>query len=270
MSLQDLTPLRDPRPLYLQVEEALMKQLANSEPGEQLPPEPELAQQLGISRATLREALHSLKNRGMIASKRGVGTFVQARLPVIPSGLETLESLDVIAKRLGLAIRTDQVTIEEQPASPELQEKLKLSGDDTITCVHRVKLAGAQPVAYIEDMVPTAIAAAGELRAGFQDSVLDFLRERENPQPDYARADILAVLADKELAAKLAQRPGAALLLLQEVLFSADGRPIGYSRNYFVPGHFNFHVIRRIGNRVDAQLDKWSGLPAPASAPLRR
>ena len=250
MTVENLTPIRDPRPLYLQVEEALIEFLADSEPGEQLPPEPDLAQKLGVSRSTLREALRSLKDKGVIAGRRGVGTFVQSRLPLIPSGLETLESVDVIARRLGLDIRTDQVTITEQPASPEMQKELNLRTEDTVTCVRRVKLAGTQPVAYIEDMVPATFADASALQTGFRDSVLDFLCEQGDPQPDHARADILAMLADDELAIKLNQRSGAAILLLKETLYAADGTAIGSSRNYFVPGFFNFHVIRRIGNGV--------------------
>jgi GntR family transcriptional regulator len=248
MALQEVTPIRDPRPLYLQVEEALIDLLADSEPGAQLPPEPELAQRLGVSRSTLREALRALKDKGLIAGKRGVGTFVQSRLPLIPSGLETLESVDVIARRMGLDIRTALVTIEEQPASQDLQKRLGLSAGDAVSCVRRVKLAGDQPVAYIEDMIPAAVASAAALQAGFQDSVLDFLRERGDPSPDHARADIVPIAAEGELAVKLAQRPGTAILLLKETLFSAEGTPIGYSRNYFVPGFFDFHVIRRIGS----------------------
>ena len=222
--------------------------LANSELGDQLPPEPELAQRLGVSRSTLREALRVLKDKGLIARKRGVGTFVQSRPLLIPSGLETLESLDVLAGRLGAVVRTAQVTIEECPATaqPELLEKLALSPQDRITFVCRVKLADERPVAYIEDMVPVTVAGAVELRAGFQSSVLDYLRERGKPRPDYARADIRALPADDRLAAKLALQPGAALLLLEEVLYSTEGKPIDYSRNYFIPGYFNFHVIRRV------------------------
>ncbi len=251
MALENLTPLRDPRPLYLQTEEALIRLLADSEPGEQLPPEPELAQRLGVSRSTLREALRALKDQGFIARKQGVGTFVQPRPPVIPSGLETLESLDVIAGRLQLAIRTAQVTIEERSALalPELLEKLSLSPDDKVTCVCRVKWAGEQAVAYIEDMIPATVATVDELRAGFRDSVLDYLRKRGDPRPDHARADIRALPADEKLAMKLEQQPGTSLLLLEEVLYSTEGKPIDYSRNYFIPGYFDFHVIRRINNR---------------------
>jgi GntR family transcriptional regulator len=248
MALENLTPLRDPRPLYLQIEDALIQLLADSEPGEQLPPEPELAHRLGVSRSTLREALRALKDKGLIARKHGVGTFVQPRPSLILSGLETLESLDVIAGRLGMAVHTAQVTIEERSADeqPGLGEKLDLPPDDKLVCVCRVKLADEQPVAYIEDMVPATVATVDELRAGFRDSVLDYLLQRGDPQPDHARADIRALPANREMAAKLEQQPGAALLLLEEILYSTEGKPIDYSRNYFVPGYFNFHVIRRI------------------------
>ncbi len=250
MSLEDLTPLRDPRPLTLQAEEALTGFLAQCEPGERLPPEPELAHRMGVSRATLRESLRTLKDRGLITSRRGVGTFVQSRPPIIPSGLETLESVDALAARLGLVVRTARVTIEERlvGSQRELIQSLELTPDDWVTCVSRVKLAENHPVAYIEDMVPARVATVDELRTGFQDSVLDFLRQRGDPSPDYARANIRALSADKELAQKLALKTGAALLLLEETLYTTEGLPIDFSRNYFVPGYLGFHVIRRIGN----------------------
>ncbi len=253
----DITSLRDPRPLYLQAEEALIKLLSESEPGEKLPPEPELAQLLGVSRSTLREALRSLKEKGLIAGKRGVGTFVQIPPPIIPSGLETLESLDMLAGRLGLTIRTSQLLIEQRSAAsePVLLEKLELTPTDTVTAVCRVKLAGSEPVAYLEDMAPTAVATVAQMLDGFEASVLDYLKERGDPRPDYAKADIRALPACAKLADKLELPTGTAVLLLEEVLFSVDGQPIDYPRNYFVPGYFNFHIIRRIANGLRGKID---------------
>jgi molybdopterin/thiamine biosynthesis adenylyltransferase/DNA-binding transcriptional regulator YhcF (GntR family) len=48
------------------------------QPGEQLPPERELMNQLGVSRATLREALKALSENNLIEGKPGVGWFVRA------------------------------------------------------------------------------------------------------------------------------------------------------------------------------------------------
>ena len=49
-------------------------------PGEKLPNEPELARQLGVSRATLREALRDLTVQGVLEVHRGRGTFVSERV----------------------------------------------------------------------------------------------------------------------------------------------------------------------------------------------
>ncbi|MBN1316657.1 MAG: GntR family transcriptional regulator [Anaerolineales bacterium] len=248
MKADELIPLQDPRPLYQRAEEALLQVVSESELGDRLPPEPELAQRLGVSRSTLREALQSLKDRGLIARKRGVGTFVQSLPLMIPSGLETLESLDQVAARLGMEICTSRVEIEELLVDehPEIMKRLSLSSGDRVTRVSRIKLAGNRPVAYIEDTVPVEVASTEELRAGFKDSVLDYLRNRGNPHPDYAQADIRAVIVGEKMASRLELAPGVALLLLEEVLYSTEGKPIDFSKNYFIPGYLKFHVIRRI------------------------
>ena len=49
-------------------------------PGDKLPNELELSQQLGVSRATLREAIRTLTDRGVLEVRRGKGTFVSARV----------------------------------------------------------------------------------------------------------------------------------------------------------------------------------------------
>lgn len=60
--------------------------------GDKLPNEMELAQELGISRVTLREAIRILCTRGLVEIKRGRGTFVTSyELPVPPADLSPLE-----------------------------------------------------------------------------------------------------------------------------------------------------------------------------------
>ena len=45
-------------------------------PGEKLPGEVELAKELGVSRTTLREAIHVLVSQNLLEARRGKGTFV--------------------------------------------------------------------------------------------------------------------------------------------------------------------------------------------------
>src|SRR5512143_3600172 len=74
----------------------LAKLITSTPSGERLPSEPLLARQLGVSRATLREAMRAFEGQGLIRRKQGVGTFVVGHTQIIDSGLEVLESLETL------------------------------------------------------------------------------------------------------------------------------------------------------------------------------
>jgi len=55
----------------------------------------------------------------------------------------------------------------------------------------------------------------------------------------------MALNADDFLAQKLGVEPDQAVLLMEETLFDRDGAVVEFSRNYFVPDCFCFHIVRR-------------------------
>mgnify|MGYP005857227881 CR=1 FL=1 len=238
----------DARPLYVQVEEAMRELLGQYQPGDRLPPEPQLAAQLGISRSTLREALRSFEERGMIDRRQGVGTFVLAHSDtlLIESGLESLESLELLARRRGLDISDRGVTIRQSAADAETAKQLQLEAGAPVIEVTRTKMAERRPVSYLADFVPAGVMSLDEMRSRYAGSVLDCLLARGQPALAYARARIAPISAGPELGKMLDVSPRTCLLLIEETLFSTANEPVGFSRNYFVPGFFGFHVIRRI------------------------
>ena len=243
----------DNRPLYIRAEEALFALLKSGtyQAGDQLPPEPELAQQLGISRSTLREAMRTFEERGLITRRQGVGTFVsQSFSLIIESGLETLESVDTLVRRRGMTIQTRDLQIEEKPASQAQGYVLDVAEGTPLTVVTRTKVAASQPVAYMVDTLPASIVSVEDMRAGFHGSVFDYLLTRADLTLAHARADIVPVCADERQSARLDLEPGAVLLLLEETLHTVNGEIIGFSRNYFVPEFFKFHVVRRIQRKT--------------------
>ena len=80
-----LAPLRRPKLLHVSVQESLKSYIADNHlaPGAPLPAESELAQQLGVSRSSVREAIRALESLGIVESRRGVGVFV-ARFSLAP------------------------------------------------------------------------------------------------------------------------------------------------------------------------------------------
>src|SRR4029079_15742855 len=93
--------------------------IARTPAGQSLPSEPELAKQLGVSRATLREAMRTFETQGLIRRRQGSGTFVVGKVPVLDNGLEVLESLETMAKRMNLPIKISDLHVEQMDADAE-------------------------------------------------------------------------------------------------------------------------------------------------------
>ncbi len=212
-----------------------------------LPSEAELSLRYDVSRATIREALSQLEQRGVVIRRHGVGTFVAPQSPRIDAGLEELESLETLARRIGLATRMGDPTIEERHATPSEVQSLQISPDQSVLSVARVIMTGKQPIAYLVDIVPTTILTSASLDHDFSGSVLDLFVRRGELALSHSRTDIMIEPSNDAIARKLHIQPGEPLLMLQAQLFTRDGRVIDYSSSHFVPGYFHFHVNRRIG-----------------------
>src|SRR5512134_2778739 len=129
--------------------------LINKTPaGQRLPSEPDLAKQLGVSRATLREAMRTFETQGLIRRRQGSGTFVVGRMPLIESGLEVLESLNTVARRINLAVTTTVPLIEQLTSNEQHAEVLDVPAGTGLIRVSRIMRADSRPVAYLVDTLP--------------------------------------------------------------------------------------------------------------------
>jgi GntR family transcriptional regulator len=221
--------------------------IGGSPAGSRLVSEPKLAKQLGVSRATLREAMRTFETKGLIRRRQGAGTFVVGKVPVIDAGLEVLESIETMAQRLNLAITVSDLNLEQIEADQEHAVGLEVTVGTCLTRVRRVMRADTRPVAYLIDTLPEDVLKLLDLPAGFNGSVLDFLIERGDDL-QISRAAISATNATAEVAKALEIQRGDVLLQFISQLYTADGQMVDYSMSYFIPGYFNFHVNRRVGN----------------------
>jgi GntR family transcriptional regulator len=220
--------------------------LAQSAPGTRLPSEPDLAKQLGVSRATLREAMRMFETQGLIRRRQGAGTFVVGQVPVIDGGLEVLESMLTLARRTGMEVGPGPVTIEQLPADDLTAEMLEVAPQTPLVRVSRTMLAATRPVAYLVDLLPEEVLHAEELTGKFDGSVLDYLLQRGDPLTT-SRAEVSATGATAEVAKMLEVQRGDVLLKFISKLYTASGKVVDYSISYFLPGYFNFHIVRKVG-----------------------
>ncbi len=232
--------------MRLQIE--LARLIQETEPGERLPSEPQLAKDLGVSRATLREGMRTFEAQGRIRRRQGVGTFVVGKTRVIESGLEVLESIERLAGRIDLKVSMGVLEVSEINAGNEEAQNLQVDEGATLVRISRVIYTDQRPVAYLVDTLLPDILTQSELAEGFTGSVLDFLQKRGTPRLDQSFTDIQAVAARPSIARMLEIQRDDVLLLFTARLFDDQHRVIDYSHSYFLPGYFRFHVIRRLDN----------------------
>lgn len=224
----------------------LAELIANTPAGQRLTSEPELAKQMGVSRATLREAMRTFETQGLIRRRQGSGTYVVGKVPVIDAGLEVLESLDTMAQRMNLAISVGELNIEQITADDDTAKNLGLPVGAHLTHVQRVINADGRPVAYLIDILPFDILKPGDMPESFTGSVLDFMLARGDKLTT-SRAAISATNATAEVAKALEIQRGDVLLQFISQIYAENATVVDYTFSYFIPGYFNFHVVRRIG-----------------------
>jgi GntR family transcriptional regulator len=233
---------------FQRLQSSLAMLIASTPAGERLPSEPELAQKLGVSRATLREAMRSFEGQGLIRRRQGIGTFVVGHTQVIETGLEVLESIETMSQKIHLDVSMGDLQVARISADEKQAAALGVEVGVPVVQVKRVIRAENRPVAYLVDVVPEDVLKDKDLGSEFKGSVLDLLLKREDLQLANSRTEIRAVAAYPESARALEIQRGDVLLLFIAYLYTADGRMIDYSLSYFLPGYFRFHVVRSIGN----------------------
>lgn len=221
--------------------------IASIPAGERLPSEPKLAKKLGVSRATLREAMRTFETQGLIRRRQGAGTFVVGKAPVLESGLEVLESIQTMAMRLGATIGVKHLKVETVFANEKQADRLGVALETPLTRVSRVICTTDRPAAYLIDILPADFLSVDEFPKDFKGSVLDFMLERGD-QPTLARIGVSATSAKSEVARALEIQRGDVLLRLSSRIYLASDEVADYSVGYFLPGYFHFHVLGRVSS----------------------
>ena len=238
---------------YQRLQIELAELIEKTVPGDRLPSEPQLAQQMGVSRATLREAMRAFEGQGLIRRRQGIGTFVVGRPSVIESGLEVLQSIESSADSINLKISMGDLRINQVNANSDLAKQLGVDEGSPLVRVERVILGDNRPVAYLIDILPENVLTAHDLDEGFNGSVLDLLIRRGSPKLLKSYTEINAVAATSEVARALEIQRGDVMERFIGWLYDQDGRVVDYSISFFLPGYFRFHVVRRVGSLLKSE-----------------
>ncbi|MGB3634421.1 MAG: GntR family transcriptional regulator [Rubrobacteraceae bacterium] len=239
--------------LYVQVEQSIEDLLVRKryKAGDRLPPESVLVQSLGVSRATVRMGMTRLVERGLLERRQGSGTFL-VRPPDgvrLRNGLERLETYTVHAGRLGLDLGSRDLRIESAAAGAEEAVALEVPRGEALAKVCRTLLVNGVPAAWMVDVAPEDIISVARIRDRFRPEamLLDLLVSEKVPV-GFSKLNIDAELVspENEVGQALGLKTDSAALTLIETMYLNDGRPAQWSRNVFLPGNLDLHVVREL------------------------
>lgn len=211
-----------------------------------LPSEPELSAMLQASRATIRQALSSLAEEGLIIRKHGIGTFVNERVLNIPTRLEEVWDFAEMIQLSGYTPGVQHLELTLGPASAMAAQHLALdAGSAEVITTANVFFADTAPVIYCIDIIPAHLVNQAYREEELHGPVYAFLEKRCGQRLSHNIAEILPVVADATLSDLLQCAEGTALHYFRETGFNQEGTAIVYSEEYYRPEFFSFSVIRK-------------------------
>ncbi|MCX4884591.1 MULTISPECIES: GntR family transcriptional regulator [unclassified Streptomyces] len=226
-----------PVPLYFQLSQQLEAAIEHGAltPGSLLGNEIELAGRLGLSRPTVRQAIQSLVDKGLLVRRRGVGTQVvhsQVKRPLELSSL--YDDLEAAGQRPATKVLVNTVV----PASAEVAAALNLAEGIDVHRVERLRLAHGEPMAHLCNFIPPGLLDldTGQLEA----TGLYRMMRAVGITLHSARQTIGARSASAAEAERLAEPEGAPLLTMQRVTFDDTGRAVEYGTHTYRPSRYSF------------------------------
>lgn len=217
----------------------------NLTPGSKLPTESELANMIGVSRATLREAFRLLQEEGVIISRHGVGTFVRSMDSLVRNPLEINYGVTQIIESMGLRAGSARIKAERTKADVSVSEKLRIDVGSSLMVIQRIRTGNGKPVVYTIDIMPEATLGRIDLPKKFKRSLYEFLEEKYDQKIDYGIARVIPTLAGAEVSKRLKIGARSVVLLIDQVDYNMENWPILYSQEYWRKDVFEFTIFRR-------------------------
>ncbi|MGW0905751.1 GntR family transcriptional regulator [Streptomyces sp. NPDC002853] len=237
VSLQLGVDRSSPVPLYFQLSQQLEAAIERGAltPGTLLGNEIELAGRLGLSRPTVRQAIQSLVDKGLLVRRRGVGTQVvhsQVKRPLELSSL--YDDLEAAGQRPETRVLRNTV----EPASAEVAARLGIAEGDDVHLVERLRLAHGEPMACLRNHIPSGLLALDT--AHLEATGLYRLMRAAGITLHSARQSVGARAATADEGGQLGEPAGAPLLTMQRTTFDDTGRAVEFGSHIYRASRYSF------------------------------
>lgn len=230
-------------PVYIQIHNQLKKDIEAGKwsIGDRIPSERELALNFEVSRMTLRQAVQTLVDEGILERRIGAGTYVANRK--VQEKMSGVTSFTDLMTAQGKT--PSSKTISFHIANPSLSEseKLQLKDGEQVLRMERIRYADNVPICFEVATVPQSLVVDFS-KAEITSSFYKTLEEKGGYQMGGAQQTVSAQLASERIAEYLDIKRNGSILRLRQVSFLNDGTPFEYVRTQYVGERFEFYLER--------------------------
>jgi GntR family transcriptional regulator len=239
-----LEPLDD-TPLAERVRKAILDAILDKRFEDRLPPEDALAEMLNVSRTTIRSALQSLEEHGVVNRKRAVGTTINTHIRRSALALHRLTGFDALLREKGYQVK---IQTEWERALPPADVLAVFDIDSDQECLLTLKnylIENRRTAMVIRDVVPWNTLRDETFNDPVPASLFDFTRRHCKTPIDHAVVEAMAFVQTSPPKTTLDVKNGQPFMRLHEIHYSKAGEPLAFSiidaDNEFV----TFEIFRR-------------------------
>lgn len=227
-----------------------LKQIISSlgEQGQtRMPGEHDLAEQLGVSRITIRDVFKDFEQEGMIYKIQGKGTFVNPDALKMLVTLSPAMEFEQAITRCGYKATFDLIDVSTEPAEERIRLALNKGEPCDIISIKKVFHGDGRPVIFCEDIIAAELITSAYEKEELQQSTFTFLLEKGRTIVHHDIVDISAATAselpDYGKCYKLDKNKP--LLMLRSVYYNAKNKPVMYVKAYFDTNYIKLSLLRR-------------------------
>lgn len=232
-----------PIPLYYQLVELLREQIQSGDlkPGDRLPSERELSEQVGISRMTVRQAVAFLSQDGTLVVQPGVGTFV-AEPKLVHDTLHLLGFTEEMTRQGGTVssrVLEQSLTVPPTYVANALNMQ---SGEEAVRII-RLRISEETPLLLETSYVPSQLCPGLENEDLESQSLYGLLQNRYDLKLESTRQTVEATIANDYEVQLFGVESGMAMILLEGLTYAEPGLPIEYVKAIYRGDRFKFELI---------------------------
>ena len=226
-------------PMYIKIHNQIKRDIENKKykVGERIPAERQLASKFNVSRMTLRQAIKTLEDEGILERRLGSGTYVSSQK--VQEKMSGIMSFTDITRSNGQVPSSKLLSYSITKPSLSEKEKFKIQDTDNVLRMERVRFADNVLICYEVATIPYELVSRFS-KDEISSSLYQTLEEKGGYKIGSVVENIGAAVANENEARLLSVKKGEPLVTRRQVTELSNHYPFEYVRASYVAERFEF------------------------------